>query len=100
MSSESFKAFMTKVTADQGLREKLRAAGGDAGVSAQALADFAKGQGYSFTAEDVTGELSDTDLEGVAGGILIGLNQPLAFGDKLSPTFSVLRSGSDFVFKF
>jgi predicted ribosomally synthesized peptide with nif11-like leader len=97
MSSESFKAFMTKVTADQGLREQLRAAGGDAGVSPQALADFAKGQGYSFTAEDVTGELSDKDLEGVAGGILIGLSQP-TLTDKLSP-FSVLRSGSDYLFK-
>ncbi len=100
MSSESFKAFMAKVDGDQALREKLRTAGGDAGVSAQALAEFAKGHGYSFTAEDVTGELSDADLQGVAGGILIGMNQPLAFGDKLSPTFSVLRAGSDFIFKF
>ncbi len=100
MSNQSFRAFMTKVAADPGLREQLRAAGGDTGVSAQALADFAKGQGFSFTVADVTDELSDTDLEGVAGGILIGLNQPLAFGDKLSPTFSVLRSGSDFVFKW
>jgi len=98
MSSESFKAFMTKVTADQGLREQLRAAGGEAGLSSQALADFAKGHGYSFTAEDVTGELSEKELEGVAGGILIGLNQP-ALMDKQSP-FSVLRSGSEFVFKF
>jgi predicted ribosomally synthesized peptide with nif11-like leader len=100
MSSESFKAFMTKVTSDQGLRDQLRAAGGDVGVSTQALADFAKARGYSFTVADVTDELSDKDLEGVAGGILIGLNQPLAFGDTLSPTYSVLRSGSDFIWKW
>jgi predicted ribosomally synthesized peptide with nif11-like leader len=98
MSNESFKAFMTKVAADPGLREQLRAAGGEAGLSSQALADFAKGQGYAFTAEDVTGELSDKDLEGVAGGILIGLNQP-TLTDKLSP-FSVTRTALDLVFKF
>lgn len=85
MSGEAFKAFVAKVAEDQGLRDKLRAAGGDVGMSAQALADFAKGNGYTFTAEDVTGELSDRQLEGVAGGILIGLNQP-ALGDKLSPS--------------
>jgi predicted ribosomally synthesized peptide with nif11-like leader len=99
MSNESFKAFMTKVAADPGLREQLRAAGGDTGVSAQALADFAKGQGFSFTVADVTDELSDTDLEGVAGGILIGLDQP-TLTHKLSPTYSVLRSGSDLIFKW
>lgn len=98
MSSDSFKAFMAKVEADQGLREQLRAAAGDTGLPVQALAEFAKGHGYAFTAEDVTGELSDTQLEGVAGGILIGLNQPL-LGDKLSPTFSFMRSGSDYMIK-
>lgn len=97
MSNESFKAFMTKVVEDPGLREQLRAAGGDAGVSAQALADFAKGHGYSFTAEDVTGELSDKDLEGVAGGILIGLSQP-TLTNNWSP-FSVTRIGLDLVHK-
>ena len=67
MSSDAFKAFMAKVSADQGLREKLRAAGGDAGISTQALVDFANGQGYVFSAADVTGELSDAELGAASG---------------------------------
>lgn len=95
MSSESFQAFVQKVTDDPGLREQLRAAGGDDGLSLQALAEFAKHHGFEFAASDVTGELSDAQLGGVAGGILIGLNQSLTMY-KLSPTLSVT---SDYLVK-
>ena len=43
MSNESFDAFMAKVKEDAALRDKLRAAGGDDGLSVQALAEFASG---------------------------------------------------------
>lgn len=102
MSNESFKAFLAKVDADAGLREKLRAAGGDAGLSAQAVADFAAGQGYSFSVADLSGELSEKQLEGVAGGLSLSLSPSTTSYDwrKLTGTSSYSLTGSDFTFKF
>ena len=70
MSEEQLKAFLEKVKADTSLQEKLKAA-----ADADTFAALAKEAGFAITAEDVqsmksaTTELSDDDLEWVAGGI-------------------------------
>lgn len=89
MSNESFKAFMARVNEDEGLREKLRAAGGDDGLSLQALAEFAGAHGHAFSVEDVTSELSDAQLGAVAGGLTTA---PLLFG-KASPHLTFYKLG-------
>jgi len=68
MSNESFKTFLAKVQKDEGLRSELRAAGGEAGMPVEAVVAFAAGKGYDFKVEDVSSELSDTQLDSVAGG--------------------------------
>jgi predicted ribosomally synthesized peptide with nif11-like leader len=88
MSSESFAAFVARLDEDKALREQLRAAGGDQGLRVEALADFAKAHGYEFTADDVTGELSEKQLEAVAGGLARTFSVSTTF-DKVSPVLSV-----------
>ena len=67
MSEEQLKAFLEKVKGDTSLQEKLN---GDA----DAVMEIAKEAGFSITAEDIqlmrsaTGEVSDEELEGAAGG--------------------------------
>ena len=66
MSEEQLKAFLEKVKADTSLQEKLKAA-----VDADAVAAIAKEVGFSISADDLTKaqfELSEQELEGVAGG--------------------------------
>ena len=66
MSEEQLKAFLEKVKADTSLQEKLKAA-----ADADAVAEIAKEAGFSISVDDITqaqSELSDQDLEGVAGG--------------------------------
>ena len=65
MSEEQLKAFLEKVNGDSSLQEKLKAADADA------VAAIAKEAGFSISADDLTNaqsELSDQELEGVAGG--------------------------------
>ena len=64
MSEEQLKAFLEKVKADTSLQEKLKAADADA------VAAIAKEAGFSISADDLKAqsELSDEELEGVAGG--------------------------------
>lgn len=80
MSSESFKKFMSKMQDDEGLRQQFRAAGGEAGMPVEAMVDFAAGKGYEFKVEDVSGGLTDKQLDAVAGGAIYikfdGLNFP------------------------
>ncbi len=68
MSEEQLKAFLEKVKADTSLQEQLKAA-----ASAEAALQIAKAAGFAITAEDVqsmeSGEVSDEDLEGAAGGV-------------------------------
>tara|TARA_B100001059_G_scaffold142569_1_gene142503 strand:- start:64 stop:372 length:309 start_codon:yes stop_codon:yes gene_type:complete len=69
MSEEQLKAFLEKVKADTSLQEKLKAAG-----DANAVAAIAKEAGFIISADDLTksqSELSDEELEGVAGGNLL-----------------------------
>ena len=66
MSEEQLKGFLEKVNGDTSLQDKLNAA-----ASPEAVIEIAKAAGFSITAEDMqsaTVELSDEELEGVAGG--------------------------------
>ena len=66
MSEEQLKAFLEKVKGDTSLQEKLKAA-----ADANAVSAIAKEAGFSISADDLTNaqsELSDQELEGMAGG--------------------------------
>ena len=66
MSEEQLKAFWTAVTANEGLQEQLKAA-----ADADAVVAIAKSAGFAISAEELQraqAELSDEELEGVAGG--------------------------------
>ena len=66
MSEEQLKAFIAKVQGDTSLQEKLKAAS-----DADAVVSLAKEEGFSISADDLKNaqsELSDEELEGVAGG--------------------------------
>ena len=76
MSEEQLKAFLEKVKADTSLQEKLKAA-----ADANAVAAIAKEAGFSISADDLAkaqSELSDEELEGVAGGLGCVLGTELA----------------------
>ena len=62
MSQEQLKAFLAKVKGDSNLKEKLKAA-----KSNDEVVSIAKEHGHEFTAEKFS-QLSEQDLEGVAGG--------------------------------
>ena len=76
MSEEQLKAFLEKVKADTSLQEKLKAAS-----DANAASAIAKEAGFSISADEFTKaqstELSDEELEGVAGGRLDGYTKEL-----------------------
>ena len=66
MSEEQLKAFIEKVQGDDSLQEKLKAA-----ANPDVVVSIAKEAGFSISADDLTkaqSELSDEELEGVAGG--------------------------------
>ena len=66
MSEEQLKAFLEKVKDDTNLQEKLKAA-----ADADAVTAIAKEAGFSISADDLTkaqSEISEEELEGVAGG--------------------------------
>ena len=68
MSEEQLKAFLEKVKADTSLQERLKAAADN-----DAVVSIAKEAGFSISADDLTKdqyELSDEELEGVAGGCI------------------------------
>lgn len=69
MSEEQLKALLEAVKADAGLQEQLKAAG-----DADALVAIAKAAGFAISAEEwrvseyELEEISEDELEGVAGG--------------------------------
>ena len=66
MSEQQLKAFLAKVQADTSLQEQLKAEGADP-------VGIAKAAGFSITTEDLKAyrnNLSDDELEGVAGGTI------------------------------
>ena len=80
MSEEQLKAFLEKVKGDTELQEKLKAA-----ADADAVVAIAKDIGSSISADDLKNaqsELSEEELEGLAGGQLkcIFCNHPDQWG--------------------
>ena len=67
MSEEQLKAFLSKAKDDQSIQDKLKAA-----KSPEDVVGIAKEHGHEFTADKIN-ELSEEELEGVAGGWNIGL---------------------------
>ncbi len=68
MSKEQLKAFLEKVKGDTTLQEKLKAAS-----DADAVVEIAKAAGFSISIDDwskAQSEVSDEELEGIAGGTL------------------------------
>jgi len=66
MSEEQLKAFLEKLKGDTSLQEKLKAA-----ADTDAVVAIAKEAGFSISADDLKSaqsEISDKELEGVAGG--------------------------------
>ena len=63
MSEEQLKAFLERVKADTSLQEKLKAA-----ADVDAALAIAKDAGFSISADVVRTEISEEELEGVAGG--------------------------------
>ena len=69
MSEEQLKAFIAKVQGDKSLQDQLNAEGAD-------VVAIAKAAGFSITSEDLKEhrqDLSDEDLEGVAGGAAVAV---------------------------
>ena len=64
MSLEQLKAFLEKLKGDPSLQEKLKTA-----KSPEDVVGIAKEHGHEFTADKFS-QLSEEDLEGVAGGII------------------------------
>ena len=62
MSEEQLKAFIAKAKDDQSIQEKLKAA-----KTPEDVVDIAKEHGHVFATEHMT-QLSEKELEGVAGG--------------------------------
>ena len=69
MSEEQLKAFIAKAKDNQSIQDKLKAA-----KSPEDVVDIAKEHGHEFTADKIT-ELSEEELEGVAGGCGLGGSQ-------------------------
>ena len=68
MSEEQLKAFIAKVQADPSLQEQLKAEGADPIA-------IAKAAGFTIKLQDLhrqASELSDEELESVAGGVVCG----------------------------
>ena len=68
MSEEQLKAFIEAVKADAGLQEKLKAAS-----DADAVVAIAKAAGFMISADALKKaqtEVSEEELEGVAGGFI------------------------------
>ncbi len=78
MSEEQLKAFIAKASADQSIQDKLKAA-----KTPEDVVGIAKQHGHEFTADELRKntkiELSEEELEGVAGGYpeTLGCPKPL-----------------------
>lgn len=70
MSQKALNEFLQKVNADESLRKAFEARFEDPSeIPSKDLVAFADEQGYDFTVDEAK-ELSDAELEGVAGGTL------------------------------
>ena len=83
MSEEQLKAFIEKVKADSSLQERLKSAS-----DADAVVAIAKEAGFSISANDLKNaqsEISEEELENVAGGATIPHPLPLPLETPLIP---------------
>ena len=83
MSEEHLKSFLDKVKTDTSLQEKLKGA-----ADADAVLAIAKEAGFAITTEDIQSmpsstDLSDDELESVAGGVGCGPLTSWLFRTKL-----------------
>ena len=90
MSEEQLKSFLEKVKTDTGLKEKLKAA-----ADSDAVLAIAKEAGFSISADDLKtqSEISDAELERVAGGCANGIVTECSGFDQCSkyiPTLNTL----------
>ena len=65
MSLEQLKAFLEKVKGDKSLQDKLQKA-----KTSEDVVGIAKEHGHEFTVDKIA-ELSEEELEGVAGGRIV-----------------------------
>ncbi len=89
MSEEQLKAFIEKVQEDDSLQEKLKAA-----ANPDVVVSIAKEAGFSISADDLKNaqsELSEEELEGVAGGKCRGETMWFYCTFWLSPTSGQIR---------
>ena len=83
MSKQAWEAFRAKLSEDATLQSELTrvlSAGGTKKMaSAQELIAFAKSRGFEFSPDDARAslELSDQELDGVAGGGVVILERPV-----------------------
>ena len=80
MSEEQLKSFLEKVKGDNSLQEKLKGA-----ADADAVVAIAKAAGFSLSADDLKNaqsELSDEEVEGVAGGTYVTRPKGWCLGGK------------------
>ena len=79
MSEEQLKAFLEKVKGDTSLQEKLKVA-----TDTDAVVAIAKAAGFTISADafkKAQAEVSEEELEGVAGGHICGRGTGWTFGD-------------------
>ena len=104
MSKQSFEEFIAKLGEDSALREEARTLARDeGGVPLSALAEFAAGKGYRFSVEDVSSELSDEQLDTVAGGLTWRPLTGLTVYPKVESTlveFGKIEGSTDYYLKF
>ena len=77
MSGRSFADFTASINTDDALRTALTERFGDLSqdIAADELIDFAGKHGYTFSVEEAENQLSEEALEGVAGGLSIGVGE-------------------------
>jgi predicted ribosomally synthesized peptide with nif11-like leader len=81
MGENGLSAFMKKLTEDETLQEELRLAahgvGDEATVPTDRLVEIARARGFELNAEEILSmfQVSDDELEAVAGGLTLGGQQ-------------------------
>jgi len=105
MSKDAVIEFLKKVDGDLGLQEKLDGALDDEGRAVELFLATAAEQGFQFTADEFLeavqaegigekdGELSDEDLEAVAGGMGFRSRRTSGMVSKATRRFGSYRSG-------
>lgn len=89
MSQEALNEFLQKVNADDDLRRAFEARFDDPGeIPSKDLIAFADEQGYDFTVDEAK-ELSDAELEGVAGGTLFDDQHKVYYDTDTTLTYDV-----------